>query len=107
VAFSPDGKTLATGGLSGARLWDVATGQQIGSPLTDAVDDMVNSVAFSPGGTMLATGDSSGVQLWDVSYLTDARARLCTQTGDSLTPAKWARYLPPGTPYHDACGNRT
>jgi WD40 repeat protein len=103
VAFSPDSTTLATGSLSGARLWDVATGQQIGRPLADAIDDMVNSVAFSPDGTTLATGDSSGVQLWDVSYLTGARARLCAQTGDFLTPAEWARYLPPGTPHHGAC----
>ena len=33
VAFSPDGKKIATASGSTARLWDAATGKPLGEPL--------------------------------------------------------------------------
>ena len=68
VAFSPDGKTLASGSGDGTvRLSNLATHQQIGSPLT-GTHRAVNSVAFSPDGTTLATGNDDGtVRLWDLA----------------------------------------
>ena len=56
VAFSPDGKILAIGDRDGTvRLWDLATGRQLGSPLSSK-DGPVGSVAFSPDGKTLAVG---------------------------------------------------
>ena len=68
VAFSPDGKILATADSDGtARLWDVATRRQIGAPIR-VRRARVLGVAFSPGGKVLATADSDGTsRLWNVA----------------------------------------
>jgi WD40 repeat protein len=71
IAFSPDGKTLASCAGDSVRIWDVSTeqGRSLeGAPSLEAGDVCCEVVAFSPDGTSLIAGDSKGVlYFWDTS----------------------------------------
>jgi WD40 repeat protein len=67
VAFSPDGKTLASGSAdSTVILWDVESRQPVGQPLRGHTST-VTSVTFSHDGKTLASSSTDKtVILWDV-----------------------------------------
>ncbi len=67
VAWSPDGKTLAAGGLEGAVvLWDAATGALLRK--LEGHTSYVGALAFSPDGKSLVSGSHDGaVRVWDPS----------------------------------------
>jgi WD40 repeat protein len=84
MAFSPDGKTLATGSFQELTLWDVekaAVKQRIrgdaGKPGPFA--DRVVAIAFSADGKLFATGGGAPTEDGEIKIFETATAKLVTE----------------------------
>jgi WD40 repeat protein len=96
VALSPDGRRIVSsvdGGIvNGApentvRIWDAATGQEIGAPLNGHTGHL-NSVAFSPDGRRIVSGSQDKtIRLWDATTGQEIGAPLTGHTDEVTSVA--------------------
>jgi len=67
LAFSPNGKLLASSNNKIIRLWDVASNQPLGVPFVGHTDSVMG-IAFSPNGEILASASiDNTIRLWNVA----------------------------------------
>ncbi|MFO0799711.1 MAG: serine/threonine-protein kinase [Gemmataceae bacterium] len=102
VAFSADGRSIATAGKDrAARVWDATTGQ----PRTTFTGhtDQVYAVAFSPDGTKVASGGKDRtVRVWDASS-----GRVWDTLADHADVVLGLAFSPDGTLLVSASSDRT
>ncbi|RNC67546.1 MAG: hypothetical protein ED859_14220 [Desulfuromonadales bacterium] len=93
VAFSPDDRVLySTSGDNSIRLWDTATGQQIGRQLTGQ-GSAILSMEVSKDGYFMASGGMDGnVIVWGLS----AEHRIGTPTYGKLNSVRSVAFSPDG-----------
>src|SRR5262249_23139618 len=106
------GQTLASGSTDKTvRLWNVATGTELGVPLTGNTHS-VESVAFTPDGQLLVSGSADHtVRVWQAAVtvpprFAQLRNEVCSFLGAGLSKAEWSEYAP-DIPYEQTCPRTT
>jgi WD40 repeat protein len=69
VAFSPDGRLLASGSKAGVDLWNAADRTPSGPALANSSSPLSGTLAFDPRGHRIAAADGQGrdIAIWDLA----------------------------------------
>jgi WD40 repeat protein len=93
VAFSPDGRTLASASMDDSiKIWDAATGREVRTILGHR--GWVLSLAFTPDGATLISGSQDDtIRFWDVATGRELKKFSAEEEVDSLALSPDGRVL--------------
>ena len=93
IAFSPNGKQIASGSDDKTiKLWDAITGDL--QKTLAGHSDWVRAIAFSPNGKQIASGsDDKTIKLWDVAKSLRVSKFLGSTLGSHLKFRAWRREI--------------
>lgn len=97
VAYSPDGRTMATAAEDEVLLWDEGNpGHRMLARLSGHTDRIL-SIGFSSDGRTLASGSLDGtIKLWDVSNPNSTKEKLPALSPDNLVAVRSLAFSPNG-----------
>ena len=99
IAFSPDGRSLATESWGTASLWNVTTGKELIRSKHGYTEP--SSIAFGPKGAMLANASGNTVYIWNLVSGEGITKIMLDCNVDSVT------FSPDGTKLATACLDKT
>ncbi len=97
LAFSPDGRTLYSGGADHLlRAWNVTTSEPQEKFKPDGPIGGLAAVAFSPDGTKLAVSDAEYVRIWDLTDRNELTHRASPRTKIAASSVQALAFSPDG-----------
>jgi WD40 repeat protein len=103
IVFDPRDRLMADWGATDiVQLWGISNPS---APVLEYSlanpDGNLSTAGFTPSGTAFAVASDSSVFLYD-NDTAKLATRLCSYTGNSITPAQWQQDAP-GIPYQNPC----